>query len=73
MGYGKYYCWIGSPVGSAIFIAAPMAGVLAVNTALYVMTIASISHVSKSVKYSTGGGSGDAGQGYGINIRGCEV
>ena len=49
MGYGEYYCWIGSQVGSLIFLAIPMAAVIATNIVLYAMTVASISHVSNSV------------------------
>ena len=42
MGYREYYCWIGSQVGSLIFLAAPMAAVIVTNVVLYCMTVASI-------------------------------
>ena len=46
MGYGEYYCWIGSQVGSFIFLAIPMAVVIVTNIVLYTMTVASINHVA---------------------------
>ena len=49
MGYGEYYCWIGSQVGSLIFLAVPMAAVIVTNVVLYVMTVASINHVATGV------------------------
>jgi hypothetical protein len=56
MGYGKYYCWIGNSVGSAVFLAVPMAAVLLLNTVLYIMTVASINHVAKAVRNKQAGG-----------------
>ena len=49
MGYGEYYCWIGSQVGSLIFLAVPMAVVIVTNIVLYTLTVASIKNVSSSV------------------------
>ncbi len=50
IGYGEYMCWIGNEWASALFLALPLSLVLASNVVLYVRTVASIRHVSKTVK-----------------------
>ena len=41
MGYGDYYCWIGNVTASGIFIALPLAAVMAFNVVHYVKTVRS--------------------------------
>ena len=50
VGYGQNICWMSDPLANFLFFGLPMIVALVVNFALFVTTIASIRHVSGSLR-----------------------